>query len=437
MARIAIIGAGSQVFAQAMLRDSMTFPALAGSTFVLMDIDEERLSLMEKIARRLVQQGGYAAKIEATTDRREALKGADFVIVAILVGGREPIAVEIDIPLKYGVDQAIGDTMGPGGIFRFCRTIPTLLEIARDMKELCPQAVMLNYTNPMNMLCRALTRRSNLQIVGLCHSVQEVVAELAQLLEVKDRSKVAHLVAGINHQAWVLRYDVGGVDRLPDIRRLAWENKSWWQRQTVKVEQTRYLGHYSTEASGHNSEYSWWFRKRPELKKKYTPGGGWNGGSGFIKELYRTEREIFVGGMRKVAEQTKPYDLRRGAEYGSYIMNALVTGEPFVFNGNVPNTGLITNLPPGASVEVPVVASKSGLQPCYVGALPPQLAALNNAVVNSQEMGVEAALSGNREMLFWAIAYDPLTAAVLSLEEIKAMVDEMFEAEKQWLPQFS
>ncbi len=436
MPRIALIGAGSAVFARAMIRDSLTFPVLRDSTFALVDIDPEPLGYMEAIARRMIAQGGHPARVEATLERREALEGADYVIVSILVGGREPIRWEIDIPLKYGVDQCIGDTMGPGGIFRAMRTIPVLLDIARDMEELCPDAVMLNYTNPMSMLCRAVCKSTSAKLVGLCHSVQGAHRELAKIIG-EDPADCASWVAGINHQAWVLSYECRGQDAYGHIRRAAWENADWWQHNTTRVEMLRHLGYYVTESSGHNSEYNPWFRKRPDLKEKYTQGGGWNGGTGYIKELYSTERDVYMGRLRKFAEQTEPYELKRGHEYGSYIVNALETGEPFRFNATVANDGLITNLPPEVPVEVPCYADSGGIHACHVGELPPQLAALNNMAIQSTEMAVDAALEGDREKLYWSVAYDPLTAAVLSLEEIKRMVDEMFETEKDQMPTFA
>ncbi|MFP4176998.1 MAG: alpha-galactosidase [Planctomycetota bacterium] len=434
MARIAIIGAGSAVFAQAMIRDSLSFESLEDTTFCLMDIDEEPLGYMETIARKMIDQGDYPADIEATMDRREALEGADYVIVSILVGGREPIAREIDIPLEYGVDQCIGDTMGPGGIFRAMRTIPEMVDIARDMEELCPDALMLNYTNPMSMLCRAIRRQTDVEVVGLCHSVQGAHSLLADKIG-EDPDECSSWVAGINHQAWVLDYSCNGQDMYPRIRRAAREDEEWYENDTTRVEMLRHLGYYVTESSGHNSEYNPWFRKRPELVDKYA-GDGFNGETGYIKELYSTDREEYMGSLRDIAEKEE-YDLSRGHEYGSYIMNALETGEPFRFNGTVPNTNLITNLPDNVSVEVPIYADASGLRPCHVGNLPPQLAALNRMAVQSLEMAVEACINGDRDMLYWSIAYDPLTSAVLSLEEIREMVDAMYEEEKDLMPTFT
>jgi alpha-galactosidase len=434
MPRIAVIGAGSAVFARAMIRDSLSFPALAGSTFVLMDIDPEPLGYMETIARKMIHQGDFPAQLEATTDRREALAGADYVIVSILVGGREPITWEIDIPLDHGVDQCIGDTMGPGGIFRAARTIPAMLEIARDMEQLCPHALMLNYTNPMSMLCRAVRKETDVEVVGLCHSVQGAHRELAQVVG-ENPEQCESWVAGINHQAWVLRYECGGHDLYPRIRRAAWEDPKWWENNTVRVEMLRHLDYYVTESSGHNSEYNPWFRKRPDLKEKYS-GEGFNGSTGYIKALYSTDREVHMGRLRDAAEQEEPYDLDRGHEYGSYIINAMETSEAFRFNGTVPNDGLIANLPRGVSVEVPIYADGGGLHPCHVGRLPAHLAALNSMAVRSIEMGVDAVLQGDRDLLYWALVYDPLAAAALSLEEIRAMVDEMFEREKHLMPTF-
>ncbi len=268
MPQIAIIGAGSRVFAQAMIRDSLSFPALADSTFRLMDIDAEPLGYMETIARKIIKQGGYPAEVVATTDRAEALEGADYVIVAILVGGREPIRWDIDIPAKYGVDQCIGDTMGPGGIFRAMRTIPALVDIALDMEELCPGAVMLNYTNPMSMLCHGVREATEVPVIGLCHSVQGAHRELARAIGL-DPQECASWTAGINHTAWVLEFTHKGVDVYDRIRQAAFDNEEWYKGNTTRVEMLRQFGYYVTESSGHNSEYNPWFRKSKELIEKY------------------------------------------------------------------------------------------------------------------------------------------------------------------------
>jgi len=434
MAQIAIVGAGSRVFAQAMLRDSMSFPELADSTFRLMDIDPEPLGYMETIARKMIEQGGYPATVTATTDLREALDGADYVIVSILSNGREPIAWEVDIPLKHGVDQCIADTMGPGGIFRAARTIPQMLEIAGAMEELCPDALMLNYTNPMSMLCDAVRRETDIAVVGLCHSVQGAHSGLARRIG-EDPAECASWVAGINHQAWVLSYTCGGQDVYPRIRKAALEDQEWYGKDTTRVEMLRHLGYYVTESSGHNSEYNPWFRKRDDLIEKYQ-GTGFNGESGYIKSIYSTDRGEYLSQMREVANRQEPYRLERGHEYGSYIIRAIETGEPFRFNGTVANTGLIPDLPEDCSVEVPIFADRGGLHPCHVGELPPQCAALNVMSTTSIRMAVDAILAGDLDMLYLSIAYDPLTAARLSLAEIRDMVDEMYEKEKHLMPTF-
>ena len=434
MAEIAVIGAGSQVFAQAMVRDSLTFPALAGSHFRLMDIDPEPLGYMETIAKKMIEQGGHPAQVTATTGLRQAVDGADYVIVAILSCGREPIVWDIDIPLKHGVDQCIADTMGPGGIFRAARTIPALIEVAEAMEELCPQALMINYTNPMSMLCQAVREVTDVAVVGLCHSVQGAHRHLARIVG-EEPADCASWTAGINHQAWVLHFTVKGVDAYPRIRRAAAENEEWYGRDTTRVEMLRHLGYYVTESSGHNSEYNPWFRKREDLIEKYQ-GKGFGGGTGHIKEIYSTDREAHMAGIRKIVEQKEPYNLERGHEYGSCIMNAIETAETFRFNGTVENTGLITNLPVGCSVEVPCYADMAGLHPCFVGDLPLQCAALNSMCVNSTTMAVDAIFAGDRDMLFRSLAYDPLTAARLSLAEIRGMVDEMYEKEKHLMPTF-
>ena len=434
MVEIAIIGAGSSTFTEAMIRDSLTFPALSDASFRLMDTDPDVLGPMETLARNLIALGDHPATVATTTDRREALDGADYVIVSILVGGVEPFDWEIDIPLRYGVDQSVGDTMGPAGIFRAARTIPAMIEIARDMEQLCPDAPMLNYTNPMSMLCEAVREASDVAVVGLCHSVQGAHQDLARVIGAAPED-CASWMAGINHQAWVLDYRHNGQDAYPRIRRAARENQDWWDDNTIRVEMLRQLGYYVTESSAHNSEYNPWFRKRKELKEKYT-GDGWSGGTGFIRDEYKERYPDRIARMKKQAEDIENLRTERGQEYGTYIINAMVTGEPFRFNGTVANTGLITNLPRGCSVEVPCYADRSGVHPCYVGELPPHLAALNSMVIRSTSMAVQAVLRGDKELLYHSILYDPLTAAALGMNEIREMVDEMYEKEKHLMPTF-
>jgi len=414
--------------------DILSFPALKDSQFELVDIDSKRLDYAKEIAERIVKEGNFPTKIHVTMDRKEALKGADYVVIMILVGGIDVISKDINIPLKYGVDQCIGDTLGPGGVFRALRTIPVIVDICKDIEKLCPEALVINYTNPMAMLCWAMEEATNVKYVGLCHSVQGTAMELANYIGA-PYEEVSYWVAGINHQAWFLEFKWNGKDAYPLLRKRI-TNLQLYNKDTTRFEMLKHLGYFVTESSGHNSEYSPWFRKRKDLLKKYTSGGGWNGGTGYILQLYGKDREHYEEEIERVASGKEAINLKRSGEYGSYIINAMETGEIVRINGNVCNRGLITNLPEGCCVEVPCYVDKHGINPCFVGDLPPQLAALNKMNISVQEMAVKAALTKDKEMAYYAIAYDPLTAAVLSLGEIKDMVNEMFEAEKTVLPQF-
>jgi len=435
MAKIAIIGAGSLNFSRRMMLDIVSFPALAGCHFALVDIDEKRLGYAKRIAERIIREGRFAATMEATTSRREALAGADYVIIAILHGGLDVISQDIDIPMKYGVDQAIGDTLGPGGVFRALRTVPVMVDIARDVEELCPEAIVLNYTNPMAMLCWSMYETTEIKLVGLCHSVQGTTEMLAKWAEVPP-AEIDYYVAGINHQAWVLQIRHKGLDLYPAILRKL-DDPEIYKGETTRCEMCKHFDYFVTESSGHNSEYNPWFRKRPELRKRFCPDeSNWNGEPGFIKKIYGVHREHWEADLEKLVSDPTPTDFTRSHEYGAYIINACETDVPLRFNGNVANTGLIKNLPEGCCVEVPCLADKSGIHPTVVGDLPTHLAALNRTNVSVQELAVEAALTGDRRAAFQAVAMDPLTAAVCSLDEIQAMVDEMFTAEAQWLPQF-
>ncbi len=437
MAKIAFIGAGSLIFARRLMIDLLSFPELTDSTFALMDIDPNRLEYTRRVGERIVRETGTRARIEATTDRREALRGADYVITMILVGDIEVIRPDIEIPLKYGVDQCIGDTLGPGGVFRALRTTPVMVDICRDMEELCPDAWLLNYTNPMAMLCWAMNEATAIRNVGLCHSVQGTAWQLAHWAGVprEEIDSVDYWVAGINHQSWFLELRWNGRDLYPQVRAKI-DDPQVYSNETTRFEMLKHLGYFVTESSGHNSEYNPWFRKRPELLEKYTPGGSWNGGTGFILQLYGADREDYESQLERIASGEEPLDLRRSREYGSHIIHSLATGTPCRINGNVRNSGLITNLPDGCCVEVPCYVDGHGINPCFVGDLPPHLAAINRSNIAVQQLAVRAALEADRDMAFHAIALDPLTAAVLSLEEIRLMVDEMFEAEAAWLPQF-
>jgi len=435
--QITFIGAGSFVFTRNLVRDILTFPRLRDAKLVLMDINAERLEFAQKSVQRIVDMGNYPATIETTMDRVEALKGADAVLCTILVGGTDVWRHDIEIPKKYGVDINIGDTRGPSGIFRALRTIPVMLSIIKDMERYCPEAFLLNYTNPMAMLCRAMQRESFIRLTGLCHSVQGTAWMLARWIGA-PMEEINYTCAGINHQAWYIKYEWNGKDAYPLIREAVTTRPDIYNEEIVRNEMFLHLDYYVTESSGHNSEYNWWFRKRPDLIEKYCiHGTGWNPGEyAYILKEYQQKEHTWKDEARRWSAADTPIRLERGHEYAAYIINALQGGEIFTFNGNVPNTGLVTNLPQGACVEVPVFVDKAGFHPVHVGPLPPQCAALTSLNATIEEMAVEAALTGDPRLVYQAIALDPLTAAVLSLAEIKEMVNELFQQHRDHLPQF-
>jgi alpha-galactosidase len=436
MARIVFIGAGSFVFTRNLIRDILTFPLLENSTLVLMDIDKEKLEFSFKAVKTIIEKGKYLAKVEKTISRKRALKGADAVVITILAGGTNVWRHDIEIPKKYGVDFCVGDTRGVAGIFRFLRTIPVMLNICKDIEKLCPDALVLNYTNPMAMLCRAMQIKTSLNITGLCHSVQHTAEMLSRWIKAPI-DEISYTCGGINHLAWYLKFEWNGRDAYPLIRK-ALKRKKIYNEEIVRNEMFLHLGYYITESSGHNSEYSWWFRKRQELIDKYCLAGtGWNPGEyGYILKKYIKTERTWKKQTKKLLQDTKEMSLKRGNEYASSIINAYLGGKRFEFNGNMPNKKLISNLPNDVCVEVPVIVRKRELTPVSIGPLPPQLAALANVGVASEEMAVEAALSGNSELVYHAVCYDPLSAAVLSLAEIKKMVKQMLKKNQEYLPQF-
>ncbi|MBN2046442.1 MAG: alpha-galactosidase [Anaerolineaceae bacterium] len=437
MTKITFIGAGSYGFTRGLVRDLLTFPLLEDATLCLMDIDPERLEFARKSVQKIVDLGKYPAKVEATMNRAEALEGADAVICTILAGGVDVWQHDILIPKKYGVDTNVGDTRGPSGVFRALRTIPVMLDIARDMEKYCPNATLLNYTNPMAMLCRAMQRETSIQLTGLCHSVQGTSEMLAKWIGA-PMSEISYTCAGINHLAWYLEYKWNGEDAYPLIRKTILEKEEIYNEEQVRNEMFLHLDYYVTESSGHNSEYNWWFRKRPDLIEKYcTHGTGWNPGVyAYILDEYRKRDDSWKAEAQEWFAKDTPISLERGHEYAAYIINALRGGEPYKFNGNVPNTGLITNLPDDVCVEVPVFVDKDGLHPVHVGALPKQVLPLNFTSVMVEEMAVEAAITGDPRLVYHSILSDPLTAACLSMAETQDMVQEMLNQNKDYLPQF-
>jgi alpha-galactosidase len=436
MPKIAIIGAGSIGFAQTLIKDILSFESMRDSDFRLMDIDEERLDVTYQWARKLLEQEKLPTTVSKTLDRGEALDGADYVMCAILANGIEPFENEINIPLKYGITQPVGDTMCVGGIFRALRTIPILVDICRDIERFCPNATMLNYTNPMTMLTWACNTATKVKFVGLCHGVQGTAHELAKLVGLEPE-QTKYLCAGINHMAWFLRIeDLAGTSLYPAL----WEKidrDGPPEGDKLRWDLARYLGYYMTESSGHLSEYIQYYRKRPDLIEKFDAPGMFAGEHAEVLKAYRAHWKPHAERTYKQIRGEDPIEFGgRSAEYASNIIYALESGNLFRFNGNVMNHGLISNLPEGACVEVPCFVDNVGIHPTPVGALPPICAALNQSNLSAQGMTVQAALTGDRELAFHAIFADPLTSAMLAPSEIKAMFDELFEANRQWMPEF-
>ncbi|MGI5869635.1 MAG: alpha-galactosidase [Kiritimatiellia bacterium] len=443
-AKVVFIGAGSLGFTRNLVRDILTFPTMRDADIALVDINKERLRMAKASCERVISAGKYPARLTATTDRRKALEGADAVLTTILCGDVDTWQYDILIPKEYGVDINVGDTRGPSGIFRALRTIPEMIAICRDIEELCPDALMLNYTNPMAMLCQAMQKTTAVNVTGLCHSVQGTAHMLANWAGVPFEG-VDYVCGGINHLAWYISFTHKGNDLYPILRQKVREDKAIYNAEQVRNELFIAFDYYVTESSGHNSEYNWWFRKRPELIEKYcTHGTGWNPGHyAYILNEYRnrTNWKQDVRNWIDNPDWGKPAKrkamLQRGQEYASYIINAWLGGEIFRFNGNVLNTaGLVGNLPSDCCVEVPVLASRLKMQPIPVGDLPRQVVPLTSLNATCETLAVEAALEGDPRKVYQAIASDPLTAAVLSLDEIRDMVNAMLAKNKPHLPQF-
>ena len=438
MAKFAFLGAGSFGFTRTLVRDILTFDSFKDATIALMDVDEDRLNYITRAVEKIISAGNYGATIISTNNRALALKGADGVLCTILNGDVDVWRYDIEIPKEYGVDINVGDTRGPAGIFRALRTIPVMLDICKDIEKYCPDAVFLNYTNPMAMLCRAMQEKfPNLRISGLCHSVQGTAEMLARWIGA-EYEDISYTCAGINHQAFYLDYLWNGKDAYPLIRE-AVKKPEIYNEEQVRNEMFLLLDYYPTESSGHNSEYNAWFRKRPDLIEKYcTHGTGWNPGAyAYILREYQDRKGTWQKSIEDWLNEPA-VDLRRGHEYAAYIFNAVFGDKlPYKFNGNVPNKGLIDNLPQGACVEAPVLASPRGFEAIRVGKLPSQLAALIHTSSICEELAVEGALSGDARKVYQAIAFDPLTSAVLGIDEIKEMTGKMFSRNRDYLPQFN
>jgi alpha-galactosidase len=435
MPKVAMIGAGSLVFCKTLAMDMLATDCLKGAEICLMSRTRKKLDQMEGFLNRVIDENCLPAKVTSTLNRREALAGADYVINMIQVGGVDAFQLDYEIPLKYGVDQCIGDSLGPGGVFRTLRTAPVMAEMVAEMEELCPNALLLNYTNPMGACCYLLARvAQRVQFIGLCHGVQTTLDLISRYVDV-PKDQVDFLCAGINHMAWFLslKDKRDGRDLYPLLRENC-EKPEYYVNEKVRCEVMRHFGYFMTESTGHLSEYVPWFRSSERALKRYCDEPGFGGASGAYYKFSRMIADKF----RKVnyldSESTDV--VRRSVEYCSYILEAHQTDRPFRLNGNVRNDGYITNLPAGACVEVPVFVDGHGFHPAVVGDLPPQCAALNQSNITVQKLTVDAALTGDPEYAMQAIAMDPLTSACCTLAEVRKMTAEMLEAQREWLPQF-
>ena len=435
MIKISFIGAGSTIFAKNVLGDVMLTPSLRDAELALYDIDEKRLAESHKMLENINKNNNDSrATIVSYTDRKESLRNADFVINAIQVGGYKPSTViDFEIPKKYGLQQTIGDTLGIGGIFRGLRTLPVMFEIAEDMEEVCPDAWLLNYTNPMSIVTMGMLKATNVKTVGLCHSVQVAVPELYAGLGwdyESDKDKLKYNIAGINHMAWLLDIKKDGKDLYPEIHKRAQELTEP-HSDSVRFELMNRFGHYVTESSEHNAEYHPYFikEKYPELIDRYQ----------IPIDEYLRRCEVQISDWEEQRDEyvnNGSLTHTRTYEYASYIMDAMVTDNAISIAGNVLNKGLITNLPTDSCVEVPCLVNKNGIQPTYVGELPTQLAALNRTNINVQELVVEAAITKRKDKIYQAAYLDPHTNSELSLDDIKSMVDELIEAHGDYLPEY-
>ncbi|MCL2420285.1 MAG: alpha-galactosidase [Defluviitaleaceae bacterium] len=431
--KIAIIGAGSIVFCSTLLNDIFGTPALDGFEIALMGPTLSKVERMKNYADKIIKENGLKSAVYATTDRRNALKDASYVILLFQIGGSEAFGIDYEIPMKYGVDQCIGDSMGPGGVFRLLRSVPVMQEIDRDMQELCPDAYVLNYVNPMGAVCTFLGRYTQMKFIGLCHGVQTTMDLIAGYTGV-PKDEIDFTAAGINHMAWFLELQHNGKDLYPILHENM-EKPEYFINEKVRGEVMRQCGYFMTESTGHLSEYLPWFRKNKAALDEYCDMPDFGGATGAyyhyskgVMEKYATT-DVFALESGKLDPRSK--------EYCSYILEAIETGVPFKLNGNVINRGYIQNLPDNACVEVPVFVDKMGLHPTVVGQLPTHLAAMNQSNLTVQALAAEGAFLADPEMVYWAIAMDPLTSAVLTLREIRDMVADMFEAQAKWLPDFA
>ena len=436
MKKFAFIGAGSFAFTREIVRDLLTFPAFEDAEIALMDIDPDRLDRIAVACQKIIDVMEKPAKVTTTLSRAEALTNADGVLCTVFNGGIDIWRHDIEIPKKYGIDINVGDTRSVSGIFRACRNIPLMLEICKDIETYCPNAVFLNYTNPMSMLCKAMQTYTNVEVTGLCHSVQHTINMLGKWLDI-PAEEINYLCAGVNHQAFYTKLEHKGQDLYPALMKKL-EDPVIYNEEIVRNEMCKQLGYYVTESSGHASEYNQWFRKRPDLIEKYcTHGTGWNPGlHAFSLNLRLERRDHWREEIDKWINE-EPVDQNKGVEYAAEIFNARFGDQkPFVFNGNVINNGCITNLPATSCVEIPVIADKDGFKKTFVGDIPSHLAIMINTTAQIEDLVVEGTMEKNKEKIIHAVMMDPLSSAVCSMQEIREMCNELFEINKDFLGDF-
>lgn len=445
MPKITMIGAGSVVFTRNLCNDILLTPALHESRIVLMDIDPIRLAKAHNLVQAMISQRGLRLQVESTTDQREAVQGADYVITTFQQGGLDAYNQDIEIPRQYGVEQCVGDTLGPGSILRALRTIPVMVNLCHDIDEVAPSALILNYVNPMAATCWAVNAITGMSLVGLCHSIQDTSAMLAEWIGV-PLDEVIFLCAGVNHNSFFLKFlrnkSGGREDLYPRIWQ-AIERPEIRGRDPVRIELMENFGYFPTESSGHHSEYVPYFRKNAQMVEqdlfprfKDEKSSSWfdfGRTGGYLRHCIARQRrseQEYEGLLAGVGILPN----KRSNEYGAYIIEAIETNQPIRIHGNVPNCGNINNLPDGCCVEVPCLVDGNGIQPTIVGSLPSQLAALCRNHVNVHSLIVDAALYGHRDSVYQAAMMDPLTAAVCTLPQIRSMMQQMLEAEARWLP---
>jgi len=435
MKKITFIGAGSMVFTTNVVRDIATFPAFDDAELCLMDIDPHRLEGISRCVERIKNERGTHFTITQTTDREEGLKGADAVLYTVHNATTEILQADVEIPKKYGVDINIGDTRSISGIFMALRNIPLMLDICRDVERICPNAVVLNYTNPMAMLCKAMLTYTKADVTGLCHSVQGTSQMLAEWAGV-DYADVTYTCAGINHLSFFTELKYKGEDLYPILKEKI-KDPFYYKQEKVRNEMFKMFGYYVTESSGHNSEYTPWFRKRPDLIRRFCDpdGANWNPGEYAYVVKQRSNPKRFDEYVEEWI--AAPLDKNRGSEYAAQILNARIGDlTPFTFNANLINEGSVENLPYDACVEIPVLATPEGYKRIYKGKLPPACAAFVGYTANIENLVVEAYEKRSKELVYQAVSLDPLCSAVLTLDEVRSMCDELFEINKEYLSDY-